>query len=124
MRFALIARESTPTNESIAGAIVDGVRWELMSPEEALHMLRPGDAALGRLDVLPTLDGIEDGMWALGALEARLSVILVLTDRLVTYVPVRLGAGGGLTPRLGVGRSGLTCTRSVARRRPRSTSVT
>ena len=76
MRFALIARGSTPTNESIAGAIVEGVRWELMSPEEALNTLRPGDAALGRLDVLPTLDGIEDGMWALGALEARRVVVL------------------------------------------------
>ena len=76
MRFALIARETTPTNESIAGAIVDGMRWEVMSPEEALDTLRPGDAALGRLDVLPTLDGIEDGMWALGALEARRVVVL------------------------------------------------
>ena len=76
MRFALIARETTPTNESIAGAIVEGVRWELLSPEEALQTLRPGDAALGRLDVLPTLDGIDDGMWALGALEARRVVVL------------------------------------------------
>lgn len=76
MRFALIARESTPTNESIADTIVDGVRWELMSPEEALQVLRPGDAALGRLDVLPTLDGIDDGMWVLGALEARRVVVL------------------------------------------------
>ena len=76
MRFALIARETTPTNDSIAGAIVEGVRWELMSPEEALQTLRPGDAALGRLDVLPTLDGIDDGMWALGALEARRVVVL------------------------------------------------
>ena len=76
MRFALIARGSTPTNESIAGAIADGVRWERMSPEEALHVLRPGDVALGRLDVLPTLDGIDDGMWVLGALEARRVVVL------------------------------------------------
>ena len=76
MRFALIARESTPTNESIADAVVDGVRWEPMSPEEALNVLRPGDAALGRLDVLPTLDGIDDGMWVLGALEARRVVVL------------------------------------------------
>ncbi len=53
-----------------------------------------------------------------------LSVILVHTDRLVSDVPVRLGAGGGLTPRLAVGLRGLTCMRSVARRRPRSTSVT
>lgn len=76
MRFALLARESTPTNGSIAGAIVEGVRWELMPSEEALQTLRAGDAALGRLDVLPMLDGIEDGMWALGALEARRVVVL------------------------------------------------
>lgn len=38
-------------------------------------------------------------------------------DRLVTGVPVRLGVGGGLTLRLGVGLVGLTCMRSVARRR-------
>jgi RimK family alpha-L-glutamate ligase len=76
MRFALIARRTTPTNEALAGAIVDGVRWEVMTPEEALDELRPGDAALGRLDVLPTLDGIDDGMWALGALEARRVVVL------------------------------------------------
>jgi transposase len=35
----------------------------------------------------------------------------------VTDVPVRLGSGGGLTLRLGVGLVGLTCIRSVARRR-------
>ena len=76
MRFALVAQRSTPTNEALAGAVVDGVRWEPMTPEEALAELRPGDAALGRLDVLPTLDGIDDGMWALGALEARRVVVL------------------------------------------------
>ena len=35
----------------------------------------------------------------------------------MTDVPVRLGVGGGLTLRLGVGLDGLTCMRSVARRR-------
>lgn len=35
----------------------------------------------------------------------------------MTDAPVRLGVGGGLTHRLGVGLVGLTCTRSVARRR-------
>ena len=35
--------------------------------------------------------------------EGGLSVILVLTDRLVTDVPVRLGAGGGLTREGAVG---------------------
>jgi [lysine-biosynthesis-protein LysW]---L-2-aminoadipate ligase len=76
MRFALIAQRTTPTNQALAGSVVDGLRWELMTPEQALDELRPGDAALGRLDVLPTLDGIDDGMWVLGALEARRVVVL------------------------------------------------
>lgn len=76
MRLALIAQRTTPTNESLGGAVVDGPGWEPMTPESALAELRPGDAALGRLDVLPTLDGIDDGMWALGALEARRVVVL------------------------------------------------
>ena len=76
MRLALIAQRPTPTNELLAGVLVDGLGWEPMSPEQALAELRPGDAALGRLDVLPTLDGIDDGMWVLGALEARRVVVL------------------------------------------------
>ena len=71
MRLALVAVRATHTNESLSGAVVDGMRWETMTPEEALHSLSPGDAALGRLDVLPGLDGVDDGVWALGALEAR-----------------------------------------------------
>ena len=76
MRFALIAQRTTPTNAALARAVLDGVRWEPMTPEQALDSLEPGDAALGRLDVLPTLDGVDDGMWALGALEARRVVVL------------------------------------------------
>ena len=49
-----------------------------MTPRRALEVLRPGDAALGRLDVLPTLDGMDDGLWALGALAAR--AVHVLND--------------------------------------------
>ena len=47
-----------------------------MSPEQALDTLVAGDVALGRLDVLPTLDGMDDGLWALGALAARGVVVL------------------------------------------------
>lgn len=76
MRLAFIAQRSTPTNDALAGGLADGFRCERMSPEQALYELRPGDAALGRLDVLPTLDGIDDGMWVLGALEARHVVVM------------------------------------------------
>jgi ribosomal protein S6--L-glutamate ligase len=47
-----------------------------MTPAQALFELAPGDVALGRLDVLPSLDGVEDGLWALGALAARGVVVL------------------------------------------------
>ncbi len=76
MRLALVAQRATPTNDELAATGVGRVAWERMTPEQALDVLRPGDAALGRLDVLPTLDGIEPGLWALGALAARGVVVL------------------------------------------------
>src|SRR5918996_1600582 len=76
MRFALIACRPTPTNEALAAAGSEDTRWERMTPRRALEVLRPGAAALGRLDVLPTLDGMDDGLWALGSLAARGIVVL------------------------------------------------
>jgi RimK family alpha-L-glutamate ligase len=76
MRLALIACRPTPTNEALAVASTADASWELMTPQRALDELRPGDVALGRLDVLPTLDGVDDGLWALGALAARGVVVL------------------------------------------------
>jgi RimK family alpha-L-glutamate ligase len=91
VRFALVARRSTPTNDALAAAVVEDARWETMSPELALDTLRSGDVALGRLDVLPSLDGVDDGLWVLGALAARgtvvlneASVLLATHDKLLT----------------------------------------
>ena len=78
MRLALIACRTTPTNEALVRAAPAGLRWEILDPHEALVSLRAGDVALGRLDVLPTLDGMDDGLWALGALAAR--GVTVLND--------------------------------------------
>ena len=74
MRFALIACRPTPTN----AALVESASWETLTPKRALDVLRPGDVALGRLDVLPTLDGMDEGLWVLGALAAR--GVIVLND--------------------------------------------
>jgi RimK family alpha-L-glutamate ligase len=59
--FAVIAHRITPTNTRL-GAV--------LTPAQALAKLHHGDVALGRLDILPTLDGVEPGLWALDRLEA------------------------------------------------------
>jgi RimK family alpha-L-glutamate ligase len=59
--LAVVAHRVTPTNVRL-GAV--------LSPAQAIVRLRSGDVALGRLDVLPSLDGIEPGLWALDRLTA------------------------------------------------------
>jgi RimK family alpha-L-glutamate ligase len=71
MRFAIVSRRPSETNDRLAAAACRGGRWEVLTPAGALRELSAGDVALGRLDVLPTLDGVDDGLWALGELEAR-----------------------------------------------------
>jgi RimK family alpha-L-glutamate ligase len=68
----------------LSRALSARVDSEQLTPQEALEVLRPGDAVLGRLDVLPTLDGVEDGLWVLGALAARNVVVLNSAAALVT----------------------------------------
>jgi len=58
--FAVVATRLTPTNTRLG---------TVLTPARALSRLRPGDIALGRLDVLPSLDGVEPGLWALDRLE-------------------------------------------------------
>jgi hypothetical protein len=52
--FAVIAHRVTPTNTRL-GAV--------LNPAQALMRLGRGDVALGRLDILPSLDGVEPGLW-------------------------------------------------------------
>jgi RimK family alpha-L-glutamate ligase len=69
MRFAVIAQRQTPTNVALTSCVVPGVDSLLLTPAQALVRLEPGDVALGRLDVLSSLDGIEPGFWALDQIE-------------------------------------------------------
>jgi RimK family alpha-L-glutamate ligase len=71
MRIAIVSRVPSPATLALAAARVRGLELVPMTPVEAASSLGPGDAALGRLDVRPTLDGIDDGLWALGVLAAR-----------------------------------------------------
>ena len=68
--FAVVAHRVTPTNTRLG---------TVLTPAQAVARLGRGDVALGRLDVLPTLDGIEPGLWALERLAA--SGVTVLNNR-------------------------------------------
>ena len=71
MRVAIVAQSATFANEALVQVGCRGADWYLMTPGEALATLGAGDAAIGRIDVLPTLDGVDDGIWVLGTLAAR-----------------------------------------------------
>ena len=71
MQFALIAHRETETNLRLLEAVPAGIEATLLSPAETFGRLGDGDAALARLDVLPTVDGIEPGAWELARLEAE-----------------------------------------------------
>ena len=100
MRFALVAQRRSETNIRLAATPCRGIEWSCLTPAEALELLGQGDVALGRLDVLPTLDGVDDGLWSLGELSARgvrvlngPSALLAAHDKLLT---ARLLHGAGL----------------------------
>ncbi len=61
-----------------------GLAAALVSPSEAKAVLRPGDTAIARLDVLPTLDGVEEGLDELDDLARRGVRLLNTRDALVS----------------------------------------
>lgn len=91
VQLALVAQRDTQTNLSLVAASPRGIEFCLLTPAQAVERLGPRDAALGRLDVLPTLDGVDDGLWELGSLAARgvhtlnrASTLLAAHDKLLT----------------------------------------
>jgi RimK family alpha-L-glutamate ligase len=112
-RLAIVARNLTSTNRGLLGAAAAlGLDALVVAPEEAARRLRTGDVALGRLDVLPTLDGPESGLERLRSLEEtgllvlnRAGALLAAHDKLITAL--KLAARGIPHPRTShIGRSG------------------
>jgi RimK family alpha-L-glutamate ligase len=76
-RLVIVARNRNSTNRGLlAAAAALGLDACVLPPEQAARRLRPGDVALGRLDVLPTLDGPELGLETLRKLDERGVVVL------------------------------------------------
>jgi RimK family alpha-L-glutamate ligase len=70
-----IAVIGTPANDGTVAIVAAwralGIDVSLLSAREALAELGPGDVALVRLDVVPALDGVDDGLLAVLLLERR-----------------------------------------------------
>lgn len=68
----LLAGRLTPTNVALLDAAREiGMDAVLLPPELTAVRARPGDVVLPRLDVLPSLDGIEPGLGLLDSLARR-----------------------------------------------------
>lgn len=104
-RLAVVAGKVTPTNRRLVEAACRlGREASLVGPGEARRRLRPGDVALGRLDVAATLDGVEPGLETLAELADRgvevrngSSALLGAHDKLLTAL--RLAREGIPHPR-------------------------
>ena len=91
MRVALVAHHESETNLRLVEAAPLGVQAEIVRPSRIRSWLEPGDAALARLDVLRSLDGMENGSFEVGLLENEgipvlnpLSALMATHDKLQT----------------------------------------
>jgi tetrahydromethanopterin:alpha-L-glutamate ligase len=100
-----IAGRFTPTNVALVDAFrAAGVHAGFHPVDQVLRLARAGDSVLPRLDVVPSLDGVEPGLEELGDLERRgvllvngPGTILSAHDKLMTAL--RLGRRGLPHPR-------------------------
>jgi RimK family alpha-L-glutamate ligase len=100
----LVCRTLTPTNAALLDAFREAGVEARPTPPAELDVARPGDIALGRLDVLPTLAGVEPGLWGLQRAKSRgvlvlneAGMLLAAHDKLATAL--RLAAAGVPHPR-------------------------
>jgi RimK family alpha-L-glutamate ligase len=94
MTLFVAADAPTSTNVALVAALERlGERTTVAGEAELQRGARPGDAVLGRLDVLPTLDGVSRCAWLLQRLERqglrvlnRTAALLGAHDKLFTAV--------------------------------------
>jgi RimK family alpha-L-glutamate ligase len=90
----IVALVGSPTRTNLSLAFAWrrlGVDARVLWPEEASSLLEPGDVAITRLDVLPTLDGLEPGLELVPELAERgvrvlntAEALLAAHDKLLT----------------------------------------
>jgi RimK family alpha-L-glutamate ligase len=104
MSLHLVSGRLTRTNAALLDAFRAGGADAVLTTPAELGRVCPGDVALGRLDVLPTLEGVEDGIWSLHGLESRgvtvfngAETLLAAHDKLATAL--RLSSAGIRHPR-------------------------
>ena len=106
MRLLIAADAATPTNAQLARAFrAQGVAADVVSGRRLVSRVRTQDAVLGRVDVLPTLDGTSSCLWILRRLEERgvrvlnsAAALLTAHDKLLTAL--RLSRAGIAHPRI------------------------
>jgi RimK family alpha-L-glutamate ligase len=104
-RLGIVASTLSPTNRKLLEAAhAFGLGALVLPPHVAERRLRAGDIALGRIDVLHTLDGPEQGLETLRGLEERgvlvlnrPGALLAVHDKLATAI--RLAEHGLPHPR-------------------------
>jgi [lysine-biosynthesis-protein LysW]---L-2-aminoadipate ligase len=84
-RAWVVGERSTATNELLVRALSEhGLSARFVQPARLNHLGRRGDVVLGRLDVRQTLDGVENGIWALRRAERRGLWVLNPAPSLIT----------------------------------------
>jgi ribosomal protein S6--L-glutamate ligase len=105
-RAVVVLGKPTETNGALVAAFAAAGHTARLADPGARPLLTRGDVALGRVDVLPTLDGIEPGLWELARLE-RHGVQLLNGPRAL------FAAHDKLTTALFLGRAGVAQPRTA-----------